>query len=309
MASTRQAVASGLADGAFVRVAKRAARSVVGGRPTPTGSYSWSDEDIRDVVLDAIDRAGTGAIVLAAQQAATDAEFEKWLKTRMRMTLDARARESPSGRLWRAIDEALRGDPELFCSESGCWRLTSHERAEVWRGRRAELVRIAWTVETRNFRLSRSAERTPRLGAREDIRAVCAAVLAVSGPIRKQDLAEVVAERFNAVYEAHFGYRDLSAVSEDPPDPSSVGSVETVEDMMTAQWMFEQLTEEERTVLAAVRAGAGVRELGETLGCGKDKAAAIKKRIEAKIRCWTAELPDNAHTAVEILLDLCATTP
>ena len=44
---------------------------------------------------------------------------------------------------------------------------------------------------------------------------MCAAVLAVSGPIQKQDLADVVAERFNDVHEAHFGYRDLSAVSED----------------------------------------------------------------------------------------------
>ena len=170
MASARQRVASGLVDEAFVREAKRAARSVVAGRPTPTGSYNWRDEDIRDLVLEAIGRAGPEAIVPAAEQAATDAEFKKWLKTLMRMTLNARARESPSGRLWRAIDEALRGDPEQFRSESGGWRLTSDERQEVWRGRRAELVRVAWTVETRTSRLSRTAERTPRLGVRKDIR-------------------------------------------------------------------------------------------------------------------------------------------
>ena len=78
---------------------------------------------------------------------------------------------------------------------------------------------------------------------------------------------------------------------------------------MVAEWMFEQLTEGERTVLSAVLAGDGVRELGEMLGCGKDKAAAIKERIVAKIRCWKDEFPDNAQAAVEILLDLCATTP
>ena len=306
--STRQTVASGRFDEAFLREAKRAARSVVGGRPTPTGSYSWSDEDIRDLVLETIGRVGPAAIVPAAAQAATDAEFKKWLKTAMRTTLNARARESPSGRLRRAIDEALRGGPEQFRSQSGCWRLASDERTELWHGRRAELVRVAWTVETTNVRFSRTAERTPRLGAHKDIRAVCSAVLAVSGPICKRDLAEVVAERFNAIHEAHFGYRDMSTMSEDPLDPSSADPLgDTVEETMAAQWMFEQLTEEERTVLSAVRSGSGVRELGEMLGCGKDKAATVKKRIETKIRYWAHEMPDSAQTAIRILLDLCAT--
>ena len=181
MGSTRQTVASGRFDEAFLREAERAVRSVVGGRPTPTGSYSWSDEDIRELVLEAITRVGPAAIVPAAAQAATDAEFKKWLKTMMRTTLDARARELPSGRLRRAIDEALSEDPEQFCSVSGCWRLASDGRTEVWHGCRAELIRVAWAVEITNVRFSRTAAKTPRLGARKDIRAVCAAVLAVSG--------------------------------------------------------------------------------------------------------------------------------
>ena len=308
MGSTRHTVASGLVDEAFLREARGAARSVVTGRPTPTGSYRWPEDDIDDLVHETICRVGTDAIVLAAAKAATDGGFRKWLKRTMRTTLNARARRSPSGRLRRAIDEALGDDPEQFCSEGGRWRLASDERTEAWRGRRAELVRAAWTVETTSVRFSSTAEKTPKLGARKDIRAVCAAVLAESGPIDKADLAEVVAERFNAVHEAHFGYDDLSTVSEDPPDLSSVGSAEeTVGDMMTAQWMFKQLTEEERTVLSAVRSGAGVRDVGELLGCGKDKAAAIKERVEAKIRGWVDGVPDDAQTAVELLLELCAT--
>ena len=309
MGSTRQTVASGCFDEAFLREAEGAARGVVGGRPTPTGSYSWSDEDIRELVLEAITRVGPAAIVPAAAQAATDAKFKKWLKTRMRMTLDARARELPSGRLRRAIDEALREDPEQFCSVSGCWQLASDGRTAKWHGRRAELVRVAWTVEITNTRISRSAEKTPRLGGRKDIRAVCAAVLAVSGPIDKSELAEVIAERFNAVHEAYFGYYDLSAVQEDPPDPSPVSSDgEAVADTLVAEWMFEQLTEDERTVIAAARSGAGTRELGGMLGCGKDKAATIKRRISKKIALWASELPDGGAAAVEILVDLVDNT-
>ena len=294
MASTRQTVASGCIDEAFLREADGAARSVVGGRRTPTGSYGWSDEDIRELVLEAITRVKPAAIVPAAAQAATDAEFRKWLKTRMRMTLDARARELPSGRLRRAIDDALREDPEQFCSDSGCWRLSSDGRTEKWRGRRAELIQVAWTVGITNTRISRTAEKTPRLGARKDIRAVCAAVLAISGPIDKSELSEVIAERFNAVHEAYFGYYDLSEVQEDSPDPSTVSNDgDAVEDTLAAEWMLEQLTEEERMVLSAVRCGAGTRELGGILGCGKDKAAAISRRISEKVALWASELPDG----------------
>ena len=72
--------------------------------------------------------------------------------------------------------------------------------------------------------------------------------------------------------------------------------------------MLEQLTDEERTALSAALADSSVREIGDLLGCGKDKAAVIKKRVFTKIRLWANELPDGGEAAVEILVDLVDNT-
>ena len=310
MDSTRQKVASGRFDQACLDEMTALARSVVLGRRGPTGSTYWNDDDIDDLVQETIIRVTTGRMVSAAGQAATDQSFKRWLKNAMHDTLAAQARRSPSGRLLRAIDDALSEDPELFRVEDGCWRLVSDERTQPWHGRLADLVKAAWTVKTRLVRLSSTADKTPPLASRQDMRAVCAAVLAASGPIRKRDLIDVVANRFNTMHEAFFDYHDQSTASDDPPDPSSTGLAEdTVNNLICARWMHEQLTKEERRVLKAVRSGAGVRDVGEMLGCGKDKAAIIKRRIEEKIRRWVDESPDDAQAAVETLLALCETEP
>lgn len=219
--STRQRIASGGFDQAVLDELRTLTRPVVLGRLTPTGDNDWSDEDLDDLVQDTIVRVGIDRVVLAAEEAGRDDAFRRWLRKAMRTTLDVRARRSPSGRLLRAIDDALREDPQQFHLENRCWRLVSDARTDIWHGRRMELVQAAWTVDTTNVRMSRTAAKTPALGARRDIRAVCAAVMAVSGPIEKSDLIEVIADRFNATHEAYFDYRDLSTLSHDPPDPSA----------------------------------------------------------------------------------------
>lgn len=308
MDSTRQKVASGRFDQACLDEMTALARNVVSGRRGPTGSTYWNDDDIDDLVQETIIRVTTGRMVSAAAQATRDQSFKRWLKNAMHDTLAAQARRSPSGRLLRAIDDALSEEPGVFRVEDGCWRLVSDKRTQPWHGHLADLVKASWTVKTRLVRLSSTADKTPPLASREDMRAVCAAVLAVSGPIRKRDLIDVIARRFNAMHEALFDYHDLSTASDDPPDPSSTGLAEdTVNNMMLARWMREQLTKEERKVLEAVRSGAGVRDVGEILGCGKDKAATIKRRVEAKIRLWADESPEGEQAAVETLLELCAT--
>ncbi len=75
MAGVRDEVAAGVVGQAFVDFARAAARRVTGSRPTETGPYLWTDDDVDDLLFDTVARVGPDQIVLGAAQAANDRQF------------------------------------------------------------------------------------------------------------------------------------------------------------------------------------------------------------------------------------------
>ena len=119
----RDAVAAGRIGQQFVDAARKVARAAVRTRRSPTGQGNWSDSEIEELVHETIVRVGTDKVVLAASEAANDRQFIwGWLKIVLCTTLNIRARGTPSGRVIRAMDDALRGDPNQFCLANGYWR-------------------------------------------------------------------------------------------------------------------------------------------------------------------------------------------
>ena len=302
----REAVAAGCIDQHFIDAARQAARDIVGTRPPPTGGHIWLDADIGDLVHETIDRVGTDKLVLAASEAANDAQFiSGWLRRALRTTLDTRARQTSSGRVIRAMDDALREDPNQFCLETGFWRLEADNRELAWQGGHAALADAAWTVETATVRLSQRAAKTPPMAARRDIRAVCATVLEMSGPLAKADLAEVLAQRFNVAFEMRFGYLDLDDRTQGQPVAASMEEAfDIIDDDLAARWMFEQLTGEERKVIGLDVGGASIRDLAGALGCTKYRAGIIKDRLVKKLRLLADLLPNDGQGPTERLLVL-----
>lgn len=286
-----------------MEAARSAARSIVGTRPSPTGGYSWLDEDIDELVNETIRRVGTDKVALAANEAANDAEFVGgWVRRALWTTLDIRARRTPLGRVMRAVDDALGNDREQFRLKSGFWCLGADDREPKYRYAQAALVAAAWTVQTDTVRVSQSAVKTPPMAARRDIRAVCAAVLDLSGPLTKADLAEVVAQRFNVAFEERFDYLDL--------DDHRLGqqkghsAEDEFDDEQAAQWMFEQLSFEDRDVLGLVLRNASLRDLAGALGCSKHRASIIRNRLVNKLGHMAALSPDDGQAAMEQLLEM-----
>ena len=301
----RDEVAAGRIRQQFVNVCRIAARVVTRSRQSPTGSGSWLDQDIDELINDTIVRVTAPKVVLAANEAANDAEFFSWLKQALRTTLNQRARRTPLGRIIRAMDDALSEDPDQFHTENGYWRLRTDDRQPAWSGVQAALVAAAWTVDTATVRLSRSAAKTPPMAARQDIRAVCAAVLELPGPLEKRVLARVLAERFGVVFEERLGYDDLDG---DSPSPwsaiSTSDAFDLSDDRGAAHWMYEQLTDDERQVLRLRLDHPSIRALAGALGCTKYRAEVIRNHLDGKLRHLAGQLAGDAEGAMEQLLEL-----
>lgn len=305
MDGLRAATAAGNIDEPFVEALRAVARAATRTRAAPSGAPRWSSEDIDDLALETICRVTPAKVVLAAERAASDAQFRAWLATAVRTTLDLRARGAPSGQVMRAIDDALREDPSRFVVTDGHWRLVVDERPPSWGAGTEQLVREAWRVETTLIRHSAAVEKTPPMAHRRDIRAVAEAVLLFAGPLPKVVLAETLAARFNALFAVRFDYLDREPEGQseqtlsDPP-----AALEEVDDRLAAEWMFNELTSDERRVLALVASGGGVRGVGAELGCGNEKASTITKRLQRKLRHLAELSGGDGQAATEALIDL-----
>lgn len=302
----RNRVAAGQIGQEFVDTARQVGRSAVRTRPSPSGRGNWSDNEIDDLIHETIVRVRPERLVLAAEGATNDREFMwGWLKAALRTTLNIRARGTPSGRVIRAMDDALREAPDRFSLSSGYWRLKPDARDPATRVGKEELIRAAWTLQTDTVRLSHRATKTPPMASRRDIRAVSAKLLDLSGPLAKADLAEVLAHRFNVSFEARFDYIDLDEDSRLLPGADhAMDAFDATEDRMLARWMFEQLTEDERETLQLVRDHASLRDLASASGCTKYQAGIIRSRLVCKIRRLAKRSSGDAQGAVECLLEM-----
>jgi hypothetical protein len=308
VAGVRDTIASGQFNGRFLKAARVLARHVASTRPSPAGGSHWAADDIDDLVFETIKRVTPGNLVLAANKTADDRRFRSYLLRAMRSTLDIRARGTVEGRVIRAVQGALDEEPERFWDKAGHWGLRSDERDAHWFEGLAPLIEVAWTVETTMVRFSPYAERTPPMASRHDIREVAAAVLDVSGPLPKVQLAEVLAYRFNVSFESgidHFEDNPENAL--DIAAPESTVPLEATEDAMAALWMHDQLTEEERLVLSVYLEGGGQRGIATRLGCSKHKAGVLLDRIEGTLVRLARLVDGDAQAATELLFKMCRT--
>ena len=303
VAGLRETVARGGLDQIFLDTARRLARRASAGRPSPNGAPSWSAGDIDVLVFDTIARVTPAKLVLAANKAPNDKAFAGYLTKALRTTLDLRARGTPEGRVIRAVDDALGEEPTRFRVATGHWRLRTDDREPCWSQGVAELIDVAWTVETRAVHISPDAKKTPPLAARDDTRAVAAAVLEMSGPLPKAQLAEVLAARFNVAFEI-----DYEWLGDPEQAPDIAGAEGTTADERAAQWMHSQLTADERQALAGFLEGGGTRGIAKTLGCSKHRAGVTLDRLEEKLACLADASQGDARAATEILLRLCRTS-
>jgi hypothetical protein len=304
----RESVAIVAFDDQFAAAARALARRIAQARPGPRGG-DWTPDDLDDLVCDTIVRVTPDKLVLIANEAVNERQFRTYFAKAIRTTLDGRARKTPKGRVIRAMDDALRQSPEQFTLRAGCWGLTSDDRDPSWSEGPLELIQRAQTVAAATIRIDTAGDRSPPMAQRRDIRAVATEVLSLSGPLPKALLAEVLAYRFNVIFENRLGYLDEDP--ERPHDPET-RDVEAVEDLapdrVAAEAMLAQLTQDERVALHVYLGGSGVRGLAQALQCTKYRAEVNLERITEKLALLAQEVGDENESATALLLEMCRTS-
>lgn len=296
----RARIASGDLDAQFVNFARKQTRLAVRNKDGPSGPQ-WNPDEIDELVFETIERVTHNGVIAAANGAENEARLGAWLRQAVKTQLLLRARETPIGTVLRAIDAALAED-SAFEQVGSRWRLRGDAATDVWHGNCAVLTQVAWSVPTRTIRRDPMAERT-QMAWRDDTRAVCRAVLEVSGPIEKVDLGSIVAERFNTHYINDAQYLDDDDLRS-LDDELSVADSDEGDVREEALWMLSQLDLQEQLVIHLVLQDASVRDIGKALACGKTKATEIKERVVEKLRLLSGAVTDDAQPTMEELLRL-----
>lgn len=289
----RASIAKGVFTEELLIHMRGVSRSVCATRPSPSGGR-WSDGDIDDLIFDAIARVSVTKVVLAGNEASTDAEFTKWIRKLLVTQLNLRARGTPQGIILRDVEAAISEDTD-FEAVGPHWRLRAQPQATPWTGQRGPLVAAAFAVDTKVIRRDPMAERT-QTAWRSDTRAVCRAVLQVAGLLDRVELAKVVAERFNMHHVPAAEY--LDDVLPESVTQRVLDEASEHETMEAAESVLAQLTSEELVIASHICEGTTLRELGGVLGCGKSKADILEKRVRAKLRKLADEYGPEADRVI-----------
>lgn len=294
MVGVRENVAAGRIELDFVALACGLANEVVAGRPTDLGSYVWSPDDREELVMEMVVTATPARIVAAAIGARDDAEFTAWVRKALRLQLDQVARSTWSGRLIRAVDSALEEAPELFERTGNGWKLQGDGRLG---DKAVDLPRLreeAWKITPEQNHMSEVA----LLGARQGLRSVAEAVLAVAGPLSKAVLTEIIADRFNTTFSVELDYLDVEGDGTDVASPDVDPAAASA-----ALQMLGRLNGEERQQLR-ILASDGQRSLARQSGATTYRAALIADRLAEKVALLAEEVDADPQAAVELLLGL-----
>ncbi len=223
----------------------------------------------------------------------------------MRTTVDLRARDTPAGRVIKAVDTALSEERDRFGynKTTGCWHRTDDRRQPDWSDGARPFIAAAWAVRTSTVTVAETTTKTGRLARRRDIRAVAEAVLNLSGPIPKPLLSEVMAHRFNAYFIDRFDYLETLGDDVDVAAPQNVTEGDfDIEVDDAARWMLEQLTGDERELLAARMAGGSYRSIAEERGWKKHRLETLTARLDQKILRLRAEIGGEIDEAAAAML-------
>ncbi len=266
------------------------------GYPPPSGYETWSADAIAETAHDfLVGAAGeedlaSGRIARLVATAVDETSFEKLMHTTVLNDLRGTARRSERGAVLEQLRHALKRNADANKTEAGSWFLEPYGDAMGFTGDPSDLVAAAYAVSNVKYARWSSTTRRAPIAESDALQRVLQAILAEAAvPVPESVLLEVVVARFPYVLEP-----PPIEFDDEESNPSGFASVDEI---ATAQAIWDQLDNTERAVLAVMdepaRAGA------EILGIGKSTVHRTQQSIRGVIATYG---DDEVNTAVLALL-------
>ena len=259
------------------------------GLPTMDGGR-WDEEVTKELATDFVAReefpADVNGIFLRSDD---DDSFARQLHGAMRRFHITELRRTDAGRLFRRVDRLLADHPDLKLVETAAGqalRHTGYPSSEPWAGPDEDLYAAARDVDVEWTRWRPSSRRQdPGVTDASLVRVIDSVVTAAGRPVLHTTLHRTL--------KAVFGLYDPSSVTL-PDEPAPPGPDDTAIADVTARTVWEQLSEDERLLLANP---GSYREIAAQLGIGKSTAERRVKRLAAILERMTG-LDEDAQSVL-----------
>jgi hypothetical protein len=259
--------------------------------PPPEGHGNWDASAVRDVASGFV--AGyraTERLMQLAISATDQRSFARLLEAAVRNFFRSEARRSAGGKLHRRLRAVLEGATGIVEPTNGVFALEG-QTEPVERGFVDSLIPVTWSVDIGPTLGQLDVDGNVRV-SRSGLDRLCRAVLReAGGPLDLDELLYVVGARL--------GLREAPLVADaDSPAPSRRTDDEVV-DRLTAEAIFEELSDRERMILMVLE--DPVREAADFAGMGKSSMAELMSRLRHRLEILLPEDSDRGPVLARLV--------
>lgn len=271
--------------------------------PPPSGHSSWREEDYEELLAEFVaDGRGPGRFVQLAVAATDDHHLRGLLGMTIKRFLADRAREDPLPKLRRTLRSVLGRMPEAVFVDKRTVSLAPHCERERWVGDETELIAVAAAVTVAAPPWGQDTIREGPPTDRASFESLCTAILdAAGGPVALNALTRTVGQRLQLrrPWDDRLDDEiDAGVVVAGTTPISASAAVVAVE-------VWDQLTDEERTLMTYLDAGGRQASRESGIGLGKSAAQVRLEDLKGRMALLLDGITDRTEV-VRALIDLHA---
>ena len=270
--------------------------------PPPQDYENWDSDAVIEVAHEFLLDLSSGGALSAGRlsrlvaQATDEPSFERLLHKTVLNYLRQEARSSARGAVLEQLRHSLGRIDGVQKTASGAWALEQSAAELEFAGDPSELMAAAYAVDDVQLVRWNSDTRRSPLAESESLRRVLLSVLAAAdAPVTESVMLDVAIARF-------FRSPSSPAPMEFKDEENSVQELVSAEAIETAQEIWDQLSTEERVLLAVP--DLTVREVADLFGVGK---STVDRRRQSTNRVIETYGPTRATAEVIGILRKAAT--
>lgn len=271
--------------------------------PPPWGHTSWRDEDYEELLAEFVaDGRGPARLIQLAVSATDDQHVRGLLGTTIKRFLADRARGDPLPKLRRTLRAVLERMPEAVFVDKGTVALAPHCERDRWTGDETELLAVATALTVAAPPWGQDTIREGPPTDRASFESLCTAILdAAGGPVALNALTRTIGRRLQLrrPWDDRLDDEGNTGVIAAGTTPISASAT------VVAVEIWDQLTDEERTLMTYLDAGGRQASRESGIGLGKSAAQVRLGDLKGRMALLLDGITDRSDV-VRALIDLHA---